>query len=181
MPSEFLDEKEKKILELGDRKKIYDIVREFAGCHFREIERKSKLSTGSTKYHLSYLTKYGLIKEERDGNNLRYYPREFKPENKKLLGLLRQNSIRKILLFILTHKNCTHKQIVESIKLSPSTVSWHLKKLEENNIVSFIKRGKIKNYNILVENNEIVKLLIAYKESFFDALVDGVIEMWDMG
>lgn len=180
MAADFLDENEQKVLELEARRKIYDAVKEFAGSHFREIERKSSLSTGFIKYHLSYLTKHGLIKEERDGNNLRYYPRELGSENKKLLGLLRQKSIRSILLFILTHKNCNHGQIVESVGLSPSTVSWHLKKLEESSIIGFVKQGRKTAYTILIDEEKIISLLITYKESFLDSVVDRVVDMWEV-
>jgi predicted transcriptional regulator len=180
MPYEFLDGKEETILELDVRKKIYKIIRQSAGCHFREIERRSNLSTGTVKYHLGFLTKHGLIKEDRDGNNLRYYPKEFDQENKKLLGLLRQQSIRKILLFILMHKNCNHEEIVQYVRLSPSTVSWHLKKLEENNVVGFIKKGRKTFYYILIDEEKIKVLLITYKESFVDSMIDRVIEMWEL-
>ena len=179
MSSEFLDEREKKILELDARKKIYGIVKKFAGCHFREIERKSKLSTGSVNYHLGYLNKNGLIKEEKEGNNIRYFPKEFKSENKKLLGLLRQKSIRGILIYMITNKDCNHEQIVKFVKLSPSTVSWHLKKLEDENIITFTKKGRKTHYDLLINKEEIINLLITYKESFFDSLVDNVIEMWE--
>jgi predicted transcriptional regulator len=179
MTADFLDDNEKKVLELDARRKIYEVVRQFAGSHFREIERKSKLSTGTVKYHLSYLAKNELIKEERDGNNLRYFPKEFKPENRKLLGLLRQKSIRDILLFILTHSDCNHEQIAGKVKLSPSTISWHLKKLEEEKVIEFIKKGRKTFFNILIEKEEIIKLLITYQESFLDSIVDKVIDMWE--
>jgi len=181
MTPDFLDENEKKALELDARRKIYDAVRKFAGCHFREIERKSGLSTGFIKYHLNHLTKHGLIKEERDGNNLRYYPREFGSENKKLLGLLRQKSIRKIILFVMTHNNCSHEQIARYVGLSPSTVSWHLKKLGEFSIVGFKKQGRKAAYTILTDKEKIINLLITYKQSFLDSMVDSVIEMWELG
>jgi predicted transcriptional regulator len=180
MAPEYLDESEKKVLELDARRMIFEVVRKFAGCYFREIERKSKLSTGSVTYPLNYLTRYGLIKEEKDGNNLRYYPREFKFENKKLLSLLRQKSIRKVLLFILTHDNCNHKQIVLSVGLSPSTVSWYLRRLEESKIVGFRKQGRHTFYNILIDRERIINLLIAYKESFLDSMIDRVIGMWEV-
>ena len=180
MSHEFLDEKDRKVLELDARKKIYHLIKEFAGCHFREVERISKLPTGTVKYHLDYLTKHGLINQVKEGNNLRYFPRNFHSENKKLMGLLRQKSIRNILLFILMHNNCNHNQIVKYVKLSPSTVSWHLKKLEESNIIGFIRKGRNTYYNILINKEEIINLLITYKESFLDSLVDRVIEMWEI-
>ena len=179
MSLEYLDDRDKKVLELDARRKIYDIVRESAGCHFREIERRSNLSTGSVKYHLDYLAKHGLIKQVKEGNNLRYFPRDFSSENKKLMGLLRQKSIRKILVFILLNNNCNHEQIVQFVKLSPSTVSWHLKKLEEANIIGSVRKGRKTFYNI-ANKEEIVKLLITYRASFLDSMVDRVIDMWEL-
>jgi len=102
-----------------------------------------------------------------------------KPENKKLLGLLRQKPIRDILLFILTHSDCNHEQIVGAVKLSPSTISWHLRKLEENNVIGVVKKGRKTFYNILIDNDKIIKLLTTYQDSFLDSIVDRAIEMWE--
>lgn len=180
MSHEFLNEKEKKILDLEVRRNIYDAIKKYAGCHFREIERISRLSTGSVKYHLDYLARCGLIRKEKARSKLRYFPRDFDSKNKTLLGALRQQSLRNILLFILIHEGCNHEQIVKAVELSPSTVSWHLKMLEANNILGFDKRGRKTFYRILVDKNQIIKLLITYKESFLDTLVDRVVEMWDI-
>ena len=179
MASEFLTDGEKKALELELRRKIYFQVRKQAGAHFREIERKSGLATGSVKHHLDYLARQGLIKAEKEGNNIRYFPRDFRPENKKIMGFLRQKSIRDILLFILTHNNCYHEQIVESVNLAPSTVSWHLKKLQDANIIGFAKKGRKTHYDMLIDKNEIMNLLITYQESFVDGIVDNIVEMWE--
>jgi len=164
------------LLELPTRKKIYRIVEINAGCHFREIERKCRLSTGVVKYHLNYLTKHELIRQEKQGNNVRYFPRGIGEEDKKLLGFLRQKSLRKIILLLMIHKNCTHKDIVSLIKLSPSTVSWHLKHLTKEEIIS----SNEKTYKLEVEKNEILNLLITYKKSLLDSLADKVIEMWGL-
>ena len=50
--------------------------------------------------------------------------------------------------------------------------------LEKSNIIGFSRSGKEKGYYLLVNENELVKLLITYKNSFLDTLVDRVIEMW---
>ncbi len=178
MTSEHYSQKDK-ILGLEKRKKIYNLVKEHTGCHFRDLERKSNFPASSIKYHLNYLIKYGLIQEEKDGNNIRYFPKEFNPENKMLLGLLRQKSLRKILLFILANKNCKHNEIVKFTNLSPPTVTWHLKKLENKGIISSNINGRNKTYKIIIDENEIMGLLITYKESFFDSLVDNIVETWD--
>ena len=178
MASEFLNEEEKKILELDSRRKIYDIVRKYAGCHFREIERRTNLSTGVVQYHLHYLAKHDLIQEERDGNNVIYFPRSFDSNNKTLLTLLRQGTVRRIILFLVNHKNPSHEEIVDAIKVSPSTVSFHLKKLIHSDIVSTAKSGRRTFYSLHVDKEKIMKLLITYQASFLDAMVDRVVEMW---
>jgi predicted transcriptional regulator len=165
-------------LELDIRRNIYELVSKFAGCHFRELERKSNLATSTLRYHLHYLTKNKLISESKEGNNIRYFPKDFKA-NKIVLGLLRQKSIRQILLHILLNNNCNHEEIVSKVQLSPSTVSWHLKKLEENNIIGFVKDGRKTKYNLLIDKNEIINLLITYQESFLDSIVNNIIEIWD--
>ena len=177
--TEFLTEKEKRVLEVGLRRRIYQIVKQYAGIHFREIERKSILATGSVQYHLNYLKRQGLIKIEKEGNTVRYFPKGFKTENKKIMAFLRQKSIRDIILFILTHDNCNHEQIADSIKLSPSTVSWHLKKLHDSNIIGFSRKGRKTHYSVLANKDEIMNLLITYQESFFDNIVDNIVEIWE--
>lgn len=178
MPPDSLTEKER-ILELDVRRQLYRLVQRYAGYHFREIERKSGLSTGSVKYHLDYLARHNLIKQKKEGNNLRFFPLNINSQNATLLGLLRQRSVRHILLFILIHETCNHEQIVESVSLSPSTVSWHLKKLEDAGVICSHKEGRFKSYSIQIEKEEIINLLIIYRESFLDTLVDRVIEMWE--
>lgn len=175
-----MSDKDKKILELETRKKIYLVIKEFAGSHFREIQRKSGLSVGSVQHHLHFLVKSGLVKEIKKDNNLVYFPREFASGNTGLMGLLRQESIRKIILFIMTNKNCNHEQIVKYANLSPSTISWHLKKLQQQGIIKAERKGRKTFYKLICDEKEIVNLLITYQESFVDTLVDRVIEMWSL-
>ena len=170
------DSGKKNILELPIRRKIYRIVNKYAGCHFREIERKSGLSTGLVKYHLDYLTKYDIIKQEKIGNNVRYFTRELSDEEKRILSLLRTESYRKIIICLISNGESSHKKISDFVALSPSTVSWHLKRLVKEGVINSSERG----YVLQIEKNKIIKLLIAYRKSFLDSLVDRTIEMWEI-
>jgi predicted transcriptional regulator len=179
-PSIFAQEEKQRILELESRRKVYEAVRKYAGAHYREIERRCGLPAGTVRYHLDYLVRFGLIKEEREGNNLRYFPKASGAGDVRLLGLLRQESVRRILLSILADKDRTHEEIAQAVGLSPSTTTWHLKRLEEQGVVQETKKGRTKNYSLLVNEEEIIRLLITYKKSFLDRLVDQTIEMWEM-
>ena len=77
------------------------------------------------------------------------------------------------------HKSVRHDEIVKFTMLAPSTVSWYLKKLQNYEIITKLEEGKT-TYKLLIEENQIIVLLVSYKESFFDSLVDRVIDMWDL-
>ena len=70
----------------------------------------------------------------------------------------------------------SHKKISDFTGLSPSTVSWHIKKLLREGVINSSERG----YVLQIEKSRIMKLLIAYRESFLDSLVDRAIEMWEI-
>lgn len=169
---------ESKILKLNSRKKIYHLVKKFAGCHFRDLERKGKFPASSLKYHLDYLVKRGLILEEKNGRNIHYFPREFYHGDKILLSMLRQESIRNILIFLLTNENCNHEEIVRFVSLSPSTVSWHINRLKLKGIVTSVKIGRTTRYKLSIDKNKIMYLLVTYQESFLNSLVNRIIEVW---
>ena len=177
---DLVGDKQKRILEVDLRREIYNLVKKNAGSHFRDIERKSGLAVGTVSYHLNFLKKHGLITEEKDGKNIRYFPREFKTKNKKIMTFLRQKSTRDILLQILINKKCTHDAITKNIQISPSTVSWHTKKLLENNIIVTKKEDKKTQYRIATDEKELMNLLITYQKTFLDTMVDNVIEMWEL-
>ena len=91
---------------------------------------------------------------------------------------MRQKSIRHILLCLLEHKKCNHEQLVNSLDVSPATISWHIKKLIDAKIID--KKIKGRNSLFSINDYELVRKTIAkYKESFLDKLVDKFIEMWE--
>ena len=176
---ELSNRKSEKIFELETRKRVYEIVAKNEGCHFREIERRTKFPYGTLKYHLNFLVKHGLLVEKNDENKVRYFSREIKSEDFEILSLLRQRNIRNIILFLLSQKECTHSEISSFVRISPGTVSWYLNRLIKKGIIG--KNANHKSvYYLLYPREEIMRLVISFRESFFDSLVDKVIEMWDL-
>ncbi len=171
--------KKDKILELDIRKGIYEFIVKFPGTHFREIERKLRLPATTVKYHLNFLSKNEIVNEKKIGNKICYYGQEFQVKNSQLMGLLRQESIRKILFCLLSIEKCNQAKIAEKTSLTPSTISWHLKRLEDLGVIAYTKNGKGKEYKALIKKDEIQNLLITYRKTFFDTMVDRMIEMWE--
>ena len=168
------------VLDLETRKLIYECVRKSPGIHFREIQRRANLATGSIDYHLHFLHKHGLVRAEKSGKFLRYYPAEFSygEEEKHLLGLLRQEKIRHILIYLIEAKRANASAISEDIGVSPSNLSFYLKALSEKNIIMQSKKGRFRFYSVK-DAKTIVECLITYKASFLDKIVDRFIDAWE--
>jgi predicted transcriptional regulator len=138
------------------------------------------MATGSVEYHLHFLHKNGLIRLDRAAGFVRYYPTDqaFDESEKELLNLLRQEKMRHILIYIIEKKRANASKISEHLGLSPSSLSWYLKKLVEKNILSQKKKGRFRHYSV-VDKEKIIRGLIAYKTSFMDEIVDSFIKAWE--
>ncbi len=176
----FKNIQKEKVLELELRKRIFDLVCEYAGIHLRELERKSAIAYSTLKYHLHFLTKHGLILEKKGNGTIQYYPATIKPENIEILGLLRQKNIRRILVFLLHHDTCTIKTLEQFMKLAPSTISWYLNGLIRKEIIKKTGQGSKVIYKLAYEKEKLMGVLITYQESFIDKLIDKTVEMWEL-
>jgi predicted transcriptional regulator len=170
--------KKEDTLLLDLRKNIYSAIEKFPGIHFRELHRKINTGTGNLEYHLNYLQKANLIKVEKFGGHKRFYSLGLNDYERKILAILRQKNFRKIILKLLNSKTVIHKNIANYLKMSPSSVTWYLNKLIERNILAVTEKGREKYYQ-LKDKNEIIKIIINYKESFLDKLVDKFVDTWE--
>lgn len=170
--------KHKGVLELDTRKTIYDYIASHPGCHFRALYRGLKLPTGVVDYHLKYMEDKELIVSKRSGGYKRYYIRDtLKTQDKDLLGILRQKTLRDIIIYILLNKGASHGEIKSEFNISASTFSYHINKIVQSGCIFFEKIGRKKRY--YVKNPEEVALaLVTYKKGFADDVVDSFEEAW---
>ncbi|KAA0002848.1 MAG: transcriptional regulator [Thermoplasmata archaeon] len=165
-------------LALETRRKIYNLILNYPGLHEREIARKLNISLSTLDYHLHYLEKREIIVSKKDGRYTRYFASlKVGMQDKKIIAILRQKTPRKIVLFLLMHPGSIHKEICEGVKKSPSTISFHLKKMIDAGIIEAVSLGRETAYSVKDEE-EVVKMLITYKNTFLDSAVDSFIETW---
>ena len=166
-------------LGLETRKNIYDTICKYPGIHMRELQRKTGLATGSLDYHLHFLHKNGLIRLEKSARFTRYYNslQAFSDQEKRIISVLRQDTLRHIILFLLEKNKASATDISVACSLQPSNLSGHLKTLEENDVISHRKKGRCRIYEIK-DKEPLVKYLVLHKKSFLDKLVDNFISAW---
>ena len=142
------------ILE-GIRKDIYAYITEHPGEHLASITKNFDLSSSSARYHLSVLEGMDCIVSHKNGKYKRYYINKngySKYTNgngyKHIMSALKNNTARKIVKFLLKNPDSNQKSISSALKIHPSTVNWHAKRLRDAEIISKQKKGKEISYSL---------------------------------
>ena len=165
------------ILENSNRREIFTYVESNPGVHLRELQRALSLPLGSAEYHVDYMVKRGVLVRERDGRYTRFYAKELESADKEVLSTLRQRRLRQILLFALPRKKVKYKTLLNAIKVPRSTLSLYLKQLVDHNILRRHKVGYETIYTV-IDEDRVARLLVSYKSSFIDKLVDRTLKTW---
>ncbi len=167
-----------KALDLKKRRLLYQHILKNPGLHLRALERDMRMGLGDLRHHLDFLEREELITAIDDGYRKIFFPgaKEFSGD-KKLLGLLRQSKPRAILLYLLNREQAKFEELRQFIGTSKSTLSFHLRKLEEIKIISIEEVSQRKSYK-LPDKNKVAALLITYRPSFIDAAVDRALDAW---
>lgn len=167
--------------ELETRKRIYELIRDSPGVHLRELTRRLDIVIGSLQYNLHYMEKKNMIYSIKDEDYVRYFvkDRKFGEDEQNILSFLRRTACRHILINLLQNGTMNNKELSDAVALSPSTVSWHLNKLAGSGVITKEKVGRISNFTV-TDPELVAELLILYKESFLDSLLDSFIDMWEL-
>jgi len=140
--------------------KIVSEIRDNPGIRFRELMNIVGITNGVLSYYITKLEKIGNIQVQRKSGVSRYFMPDLSESETILTKYLRMPTPKKILIVLLKNKTPTFKQIVEEIKMSPSTTSFYLKKLVNDDIVR-VENTQNKKYSI-VNQVQIANLISEY-------------------
>lgn len=163
----------------GNTKRVLQFIQENPGCHLRQIRQELKVSMGTAQYHLGLLEKAGRIASNRHGLFKYYFPVGiFQDNEKNLLEVLSHETTRDVLMFIIEQKNPTQTDIVNKIGVSAASISWHVKRLTELGIITEVKEGKYKRYQLRGDSKPLVALMRNYYPSLWDRWSNRLAEMF---
>jgi predicted transcriptional regulator len=142
-----------------NRSKILKHIAKTPGVRYRELLRLTRLTNGVLSYHLKILEESRSIKVNREGIKMtRYYPKNIKTKEFHVIAYTRNNTARQIIQLLLKQGHSTFKDIVKHTNKVPSTISWHLKRLENGKIISV---GHKKFHVYRIRNKEKVGEIVA--------------------
>ena len=171
------------ILAVQARKALYEFVRARPGYHLREIARATNLPITLSDYHLRFLEKHELVTSVMDGEYKRFYPRypigdpAAKPalsdREKTILGFLRQRVPLLVISYLMEREGAPHREILEQVPVSASTLTHHLKKLVAGEI---LVRDDARGYRI-EHGRDIARLMVTYELARPDQ-IDTFVRVW---
>jgi predicted transcriptional regulator len=150
-------------LSQNTQTRIYDCIKTHPGIHLRKIGRELGLATGDVQYHLYKLEKEGRVNSVRRGLYKSFYPSDlFGEAQKKLLGILSQDTAREVLLNILRNPNTTQEELALILHVSQPTISWHVKRLVGLGLLQKEQKGRSVAYQVLSDTAEISTFIENY-------------------
>lgn len=165
--------------DLESRREIYAVVEDTPGVHFRALLDRVDYAQGTLQYHLRRLEDDSLVEVSDDGQYTRYYPAgSFSNVDQTVTNALRRTYSRRIIAHLLADGPLTTQELSDRLEKSPSTVSWHLSKLEATELVEKSRDGRSVDY-ALTDPERARYLYVLHRQSFTDALVDRLLGLWE--
>ncbi|MEA3198765.1 MAG: hypothetical protein QOE90_193 [Thermoplasmata archaeon] len=168
---------DERALELETRRRLYAYVRAHPGSYLREIQRGVAMSMGALEYHLGHLERAGLLRVETQENK-RYFAADVAAADARLFTILRQAIPRCIVIALLESGPASHQDLMLATGLRSSTLSYHARKLADAGLVARERAGRETRYR-LAEADRVARLLVEYRASFVDRVVDAFVEGFD--
>jgi predicted transcriptional regulator len=173
------------VLELEARRRIYEHLQEYPGLHLRELARAVDMETNHAKYHLTYMERHGLVSSRREDGYWRFWPRQagslgprdrFDRRDKTVLSFLRRPLPLHVVLLLLDEEEATPSHLLGALDVSPSTLHYHLQRMEKAGVVTSHKEGRERFYR-LTDEEHTAGLLMRYRPP--DSVVAGFLEAWE--
>lgn len=165
------------VIELDTRRRIYDFVVANPGSHLRAIKDELDMPMGQLEYHLHYMEQRGLLDSKEDRYYKRFYPSEMSATDRRILSAIRQEKPRQIVLILLEQPGVDHKTVQHELGVGASSLSFYMKDLIGKEVVEKQRQGRRSLY-FVHDPDRVVKILITYRPSFLDKMVDRFLETW---
>ena len=126
-----------------NRQEIIKIILNNPGIHYNLILKRSKLPSGQLQWHLNILSQYGVIKREKFGRYLVFYPALYDETFKKNKNIfIKSPTTMKIYKIITEEPGICSSTIAKMLKLQRNSVKYHIDKLLNENYIASVQKGR---------------------------------------
>ncbi|HEX9710815.1 MAG TPA: helix-turn-helix domain-containing protein [Candidatus Thermoplasmatota archaeon] len=164
-------------LKLENRRRIYGLIREKPGIHLREVVRELEMPYGTAEYHLRVLEAGGLVRAVDEDNYRRYYEADVALRDRRAIGLMRKRPVRAVVIALIERGELSHHDLAAAAGLKPSTLSYHLARMEGAALLRTRQEGRFTMVSI-ADPALVERLLFTHGRSFGDEAVDRFLDTW---
>lgn len=171
---------------IENRRRVLEAIASSPGVHARELARQLDMHHSLVDYHVRFLAKNGLVVESADEGYKRYYPayeaardrgdRGLTIAERRWLGVLRRGRNVEIAIQVLLSPGMSLTQLGEAVGLSLSTLSSHMKRMAQAELVRVERAGKERRFYIS-QPSTVARLIFEHSWKRQD-LVDSFAEVW---
>jgi DNA-binding transcriptional ArsR family regulator len=139
-----------RVLDHGGRELVYERVRAEPGISAHRLADTVDFGWSTLAYHLRVLEKNELIVSVRDGRYRRFFDREsgrYANGRKHLVAVLKNDQTLAIARAVVGEPGVTQKALAQRFALSPSSIHWHVQRLEEARLLARVRDGHHVRYH----------------------------------
>jgi len=139
-----------RVLEHKGRELVYDRIRQEPGISAHRLADTVDFGWSTLAYHLRVLEKTELVVSVRDGRYRRFFDREsgrYANGRKHLVAVLKNDQTLAIARAVMDAPGVTQKALAERFALSPSSVHWHVERLEAAGLLLRARDGHNVRYS----------------------------------
>ncbi len=155
---------------------IISEIKNNPGIRFRELMKQINVTNGVMSYYLRKLEKSESIRIERTPRVSRFYSSDLSEDEANLVKRLRQETPKKILVALVEHDKLTFQEVVSKISKAPSTTSFYLNQLIQDNIIGTRKSDFVKRY-YSIEKKRIANLIEEYHPDIIEQSSDNLADI----
>ena len=127
-------------LEHDAREQVYEIVSETPGSYLSEVSERADLPLSTTRHHMKVLKREGLVSGAKLRGKRRFYPAY--AEGIELAAALNDESTASIIDALARLGAASVSDLADDLGRDPSTISHHLQRLEEDDIITREREGR---------------------------------------
>lgn len=161
------------------RERIQSTIRAEPGIHFNELGRRLDLANGQIQYHIRRLERADEVDEETYAGRTHYYDRDFDPELRRGVAVLRRETARDILSYLLDNGPSRPAEIAKRLGIARSTFEYHLSRLCDCELVTK-RHGVGSAVTVTIADNETAQeLLETVEPTFPERMTDRFTRLFD--
>jgi len=148
------------VLENDARKQIFEYIQAHPGVHLRAAATALDLSTTNVLWHLRKLEEANLVTSKKFEGYKVFYPVEGGVETKRRAiasSVLRNDNAFQILQYVSTNPSAHQREIARALGVNHGTIRWHLRKLEEAELIRPLKKEHTTHYYVSELGNEALR------------------------